>query len=219
MLPSEHPFVKPLADPSNYALPIPIVSLPACRSSSTPPSSESVTPSSAPAVVQPATHVTSVHALHSAPHLPREPAVLGCATGQVRRMRSVLDMKLGAMATSLDASLSPDPLALSPPNTTLPTPAPHPPAHRQRCASENVPDKNQLSLHARAHMVDAFGIAIPHSTQRKMRIYGVREPVCCRTDDGWEFAMAATSPAASDDGCSIVLADSPSTLDLSALMC
>lgn len=214
MFPSEQPFAKPVGHRANYALPIPIVSLSSCHSESTSASSsDRFAPSSAPAVVQPATHVTSVHALHSAQSLPREPTVLGCATGQVRRMRSVLDMKLGAMATSLDASLSPDPLALSPP-PSRPAPASHPPP-----ASPNVVDKHQLSLRARTQMVDAFGIAIPHSTQRKMRTHGLTEPVSCRTHDGCEFAMLAASPPSSDDACSIVLADSPSTLDLSALMC
>lgn len=100
-------------------------------------------------------------------------------------MRSVLDMKLGAMALSLDAHLTPEPFA--------------------------------PRLDAPPEVVDAFGIAIPASTQRKMSAGGWQEPVYRKPSDASDADPVVHRK--DDTPCSLFLAESPSRLDLSALLC
>lgn len=154
---------------ANYSAPISIVSV---RSPSTP---SSTTASSLPTPAPP-----------SPPLLPPrsrddEGVVLGCLTGEVRRMRSVLDMRLGAMAG-----------------------APVLPETEAKIETSSYEDDTAADDDRKKHTVelDVFGIPI----------CAKEEPVCAGQD-------AFSFSSASDSGCSVVLAESPSRLDLSALMC
>ena len=210
MIPTEDILPKrPLSD-VQFSSPIQIISLPPTSPDT---STDFSKPSSFPRVTG-----------DLPPRFGNEPAVLGCATGEVRRMRSVLDMKLGAMAVSLEADLvtpegasffMEDDAVYSPPQTP-PSKLPH--IHAIDSPDHTPPLRSRDESHL-AGMFDVFGIAIPRDTLAKIEREGTTEPVSCQTDDGWQFQVPRSSSSLSEGACSVVLAESPSRLDLSALLC
>lgn len=195
-----------------------------------------------------------------------EPALLERGTGQLRRMRSVLDMRLGAMALSLDAHLShhgaliprleesssSSSSSLSPLSSSCSSSsgavsvvdAHTPPSEKRKCVSAspmspagmeeeectgrndkksvNGADRRRGNVRRtrpdalfdtnvirNVQEVDIFGISIPDSSRNGAAVNG--------KDGDWDGRL---SPSSFGDGCcSLVLADSPSSLDLSALLC
>lgn len=116
-----------------------------------------------------------------------EPAVVGRG-GEVRRVRSVLDMRLGPLASSPDRPLC----------------ASWADAHIPPC------DENNLD-------VDIFGLPIPSTSRRDSADGGKTKKDNGKTQSG--TPNGTETPNKETRQRSLLYADSPSRLDLSALLC
>ena len=296
------------AQPANRHshMPIAIVSVPSTTEllSSSPPSSSDhlKPPPSTPSTSTQTEAETQAHSLSALPLMrPNEPnAMVACANGQVRRMRSVLDMRLGAlvaagMPMAEEGHVSPSPMRrirsctsddhLSNENSSSSSSSsssqvphqeaavidsPHsllspddtawlvaqigqlkieqgnefddsPPRIKLAAVKQSDDDEEEED----GQQVDVFGIPIPSSSPcsscvslstslsrsvHALKDLDVKEKERRHFDDITggglspldellQSTSSQVSHSISDPSCSVVLADSPSRLDLSALLC